>query len=212
MQTVQRPTRAALAFRLLRGFLNWCADHPDFKDITSAMAHASKDVRKLVRKPKAKAGDCLQREHLPGWFQAVRADNNATAAAYLQALLLTGARKNEIAGLRWEDVNLKFGGSLAVGDKVKGARVIPLTPHLAQLLAALPRRSEWVFADIDADGKQANIAHNWSYNHRRALVAAGLPHISLHGLRRSFATLSEYVGASAGIVAQIQGHAPIRHR
>lgn len=37
---------------------------------------------------------------------------------------------------------------------------------------------------------------------------AGLPHVSLHGLRRSLASLSEWVETPAGIAAQIQGHAP----
>lgn len=44
--------------------------------------------------------------------------------------------------------------------------------------------------------------------HNRALAAAGLPHIALHGLRRSFGTLAEWVDAPVGIVAQIQGHKP----
>ena len=37
---------------------------------------------------------------------------------------------------------------------------------------------------------------------------AGLPHVSLHGLRRSFATLSEWLELPVGVVAQIQGHKP----
>ena len=45
-------------------------------------------------------------------------------------------------------------------------------------------------------------------NHTRALNAAGLPHVTLHGLRRSFGTLSEWVEVPVGVVAQIQGHKP----
>jgi integrase len=44
--------------------------------------------------------------------------------------------------------------------------------------------------------------------HTRAINAAGLPHVSLHGLRRSFGTLAEWVECPAGVVAQIQGHKP----
>jgi integrase len=44
--------------------------------------------------------------------------------------------------------------------------------------------------------------------HNRALASANLPNITLHGLRRSFGTLSEWVECPAGIVAQIQGHKP----
>lgn len=50
--------------------------------------------------------------------------------------------------------------------------------------------------------QESRIAHN------KALDAAGLPHVSLHGLRRSFGTLSEWVEMPAGVVAQIQGHKP----
>ena len=38
--------------------------------------------------------------------------------------------------------------------------------------------------------------------------AAGLPHLTLHGLRRSFGTLAEWVEMPTGVVAQIQGHKP----
>ena len=44
--------------------------------------------------------------------------------------------------------------------------------------------------------------------HNDALEVAGLPHVTLHGLRRSFSTLSEWVEMPTGIVAQIQGHKP----
>lgn len=42
----------------------------------------------------------------------------------------------------------------------------------------------------------------------KALKAAGLPHVSIQGLRRSFGTLSEWVEVPVGVVAQIQGHKP----
>jgi integrase len=44
--------------------------------------------------------------------------------------------------------------------------------------------------------------------HNRALATAGLPDLTLHGLRRSFGTLAEWVECPVGISAQIMGHAP----
>ncbi len=38
--------------------------------------------------------------------------------------------------------------------------------------------------------------------------AAEIDGLTLHGLRRSFASLSEWIEVPAGISAQIQGHAP----
>jgi integrase len=37
---------------------------------------------------------------------------------------------------------------------------------------------------------------------------AGLDGLTLHGLRRSFASLTEWLEIPAGVVAQIQGHKP----
>jgi integrase len=42
----------------------------------------------------------------------------------------------------------------------------------------------------------------------RALQQAGIKGLTLHGLRRSFGTLSEWVEAPAGVIAQIMGHKP----
>lgn len=44
--------------------------------------------------------------------------------------------------------------------------------------------------------------------HVKACAAAGLEGLTLHGLRRSFASLTEWLEIPAGVVAQIQGHKP----
>jgi integrase len=44
--------------------------------------------------------------------------------------------------------------------------------------------------------------------HRKATAAAGLPHVSLHGLRRSFGSLAEWCEVPTGVVAQTMGHKP----
>lgn len=40
------------------------------------------------------------------------------------------------------------------------------------------------------------------------MTAAGLPDLTLHGLRRSFGSLAEWTETPAGVVAQIMGHKP----
>lgn len=222
-----RPTNAEQSYRKLRAFIRWCNDKPIYTGLVPSNAYASRAVRAAVPRTNAK-GDCLQREQLPAWFAAVRQIRNPVISAYLQALLLTGARREEMAGLRWEDVDFQW-RSLHIADKVETetGRVIPLTTYLASTLRELQRLnntppnvrqlrelnakgetwspSPWVFhSKKSADGKVAEprIAHN------QALAAAGLPHVSLHGLRRSFGTLSEWVECPVGVVAQIQGHKP----
>ncbi len=204
-ETKTRPARALLGFRLLRAFINWCAEHEDYGALARDDACKGKKTRERLGKPAAKS-DALQREQLPAWFDAVRKDPNIVAAAYLQSLLLTGARREELAGLRWEDVDFQW-KSLRIRDKVEGERVIPLTPYVAHLLSWLPKRDRnpFVFTSPTAASGRIQEARP---NHTRALTAACLPHVTLHGLRRSFGTLSEWVEVPVGIVAQIQGHKP----
>ncbi|EKS5987876.1 tyrosine-type recombinase/integrase, partial [Salmonella enterica] len=120
------------------------------------------------------------------------------------------ARREEIASLRWTDIDFKW-SSMRIKDKVEGERIIPLTPYVSGLLNALAEASnsdvnkeDWVFRSNSKTGKivEPRKAHN------QALTRAGLPHISIHGLRRSFGTLSEWVEVPTGIVAQIMGHKP----
>lgn len=197
-----RPTRARLALRLLKAFLFWCAKHPSFKEVVISNAAQNKDAREHLGKPKAK-NDVLQREQLPAWFTAVKQINNPVISAYLQCLLLVGSRREELAALRWADVDFQW-KSITLKDKVEDFRIIPLTPYVAELLAGLPRRNEWVFSSPTSESGHLT---DPSIAHRKACLIAGLD-MSLHGLRRSFATLSEWVEVPAGIAAQIQGHAP----
>ena len=204
-ETKARPARALLGFRLLRAFLNWCAESDDYRLMAQPEACRNKRTREKLGKPAAKT-DSLQREQLAVWFKAVRADANPVAAAYLQTLLLTGARREELAGLRWEEVDFQW-KALRIRDKVEGVRTIPLTPYVAHLLSWLPHRPKnpYVFTSPGAASGRLQDARA---NHTRALKTAGLPHVTLHGLRRSFGTLSEWVDVPVGVVAQIQGHKP----
>lgn len=199
----QRPSSARHAWRLLKACMNWCATHPVYSSIVETNPTKSTRTREALGKPK-KRHDVLQREMLAPWFSAVRKLGNPVISAYLQCLLLVGPRREELAQLRWADVDFQW-GRMKLNDKIEEFRMVPLTPYVSYLLAQLPRRNEWVFSSTaSADGRIAEPR----YAHNEALKIAGLPHITLHGLRRSFATLSEWVEMPAGIAAQIQGHAP----
>ncbi|SES71703.1 Site-specific recombinase XerD [Nitrosospira multiformis] len=201
-ESERRPTRARNTLRLLKAFIFWCQNHPAYKEIVSENPARSRKARESLGKPSVK-NDALQREQLALWFSAVKQIGNPVTSAYLQALLLTGARRNELATLRWEEVDFQW-NSLTIRDKVEGTRIIPLTPYVRLLLSVLPRRNGWVFSSpTAASGRLVDprIAHN------KACAVAGLE-MTLHGLRRSFASLCEWIEMPSGIAAQIQGHKP----
>ena len=209
-ETQTRPAAARLAWRCLKAFLSWCAEQPEYAPVLPSVNPAK---TKKARESLGKAGvkqDALLKEQLPAWFAAVGQQQNPVVAAYLQTLLLTGARAGEVLGLRWEDVNTKWRG-LTIRDKdaskggADGVRVIPLTPYVWHLLQALPRRNEWVFSSASAKGGRIVIARN---NHHDACAVAGIDGLTVHGLRRSFKSLTEWLDIPAGVVAQIMGHKP----
>jgi integrase len=200
-----RANSARQGFEMFRAFWRWCASRDEYKTLVNLQAVESKDLRAEVPSRKSKRFDVLERAHMKPWFAAVRGLSNPVISAYLQALVLTGARREEMAALRWQDVDFRW-NSMWVKDKVaEEGRKIPLTPYLSVLLATLPRRNEWVFSSPGAAShriEEPRIPHN------RALSVAGLDHVTLHGLRRTFASLAEWVEMPTGIIAQIMGHAP----
>ena len=199
-----RPSSARLAWRLLTVFLTWCAEQPEY---AALLPHKNPAKTKKAREALGKAGtksDVLQREQLAAWFAAVQQIQNPVIAACLQMMLLTGARPGEVLALRWKDVNTQWKG-ISIRDKVEGTREIPATPYMLHLLAALPRRNEWVFSSPTSASGCLTEPNN---PHTRACKAAGLEGLTLHGLRRSFASLTEWLEVPAGVVAQIQGHKP----
>jgi len=203
-EAAQAPAATALAFRHLRAFLAWCAKNDKYKSATHFDACQNDDVKKKVPSPQAKKNDSLRRAQIRPWFETVQKIGNPVIAAYLQCLLLTGARRNELAALRWQDVGFQW-KSLTIRDKVEGERTIPLTPYVEYLISTLPRRNEFVFSSPAAASGRIEEPRN---PHNKALAAAALPALSLHGLRRSFSSLSEWVEVPAGIAAQIMGHKP----
>lgn len=214
----KRPARVRLALRLLKAFLRWCAAENVYKDVVHGAAASGTKTRETVGKSKAKH-DHLQREQLGPWFDSVRRIPNKVIAAYLQCLLLTGARREELAGLKWADVNFQW-RSISMKDKIEGERMVPLTPYVAHLLKLLPHANDWIFSSArfvtpiaGGPGKWVNTSASGrlaepSIAHRQACAVVGLEGLTLHGLRRSFASLCEWIDIPGGISAQIQGHAP----
>ena len=199
-----RPSSARLAWRLLTVFLTWCGEQPAYASLLPAKNPAkTKKAREALGKA-GKKSDVLQREQLAAWFAAVQKVQNPVIAACLQMMLLTGARPGEVLALRWEDVNTKWKG-ISIRDKVEGTREIPATPYMLHLLVDLPRRNEWVFSSHTSATGCLTEPNN---PHTRACKSAGLEGLTLHGLRRSFKSLTEWLEVPVGVVAQIQGHKP----
>jgi integrase len=129
----------------------------------------------------------------------------AVAAAAIRLLLLTGCRKSEILSLRWEFVDF-VRGCLCIPDTKTGARTIPLAAPALEILAGLPRTSEWVLPATKGDGHYIGLSKAWERLRRQA----GLDGVRPHDLRHSFASFAVADGASLYLVGKVLGHRQAR--
>lgn len=194
--------QAARALMMFRGFLRWCSARAEYRAMVDRDAGKAAAIVENLPAIKRRT-DALEAAQVPGWWAGVEQLGNRTASVYLRALLLTGARREEMAALRWKDIDFQW-RTLTIPDKVDQFRTFPLTPFLAQMLATLPRVGEFVFASASKSGRITDARNS----HSKALQSAAIVGLSIHGLRRSFALLGEFAGAPAGAIAQVMGHKP----
>lgn len=201
-----RPNNARQGFQMFRTFWGWCAKDDRYKAIVNRETVSEDSLLAILpSKNSKKDGDVLRKNNIADWFTAVQKLSNKVISAYLQCLLITGARRGELIALKWSDVDFKA-KTVWLKDKIKTeGRYIPLNLYMEQLIDSLPRRNDYVFSSLEAkEGfiTEPRIAHN------QAIALAGIPHLSIHGLRRSFASLFIWAEQPDGAGARIQGHAP----
>ena len=127
----------------------------------------------------------------------------AHPAAALRLLMLTGCRRNEIVQLAWKDVDLPA-GEIRLPDSKTGARLVPLSPAAARVLAELPRieRSPWVIPGRRPERHLADLNHYWD----RVREEAELDDVRIHDLRHSFASRALALGESLSMIGKLLGH------
>ena len=144
----------------------------------------------------ARFGDALTRSEADG--------ENPNAIAAIRLLILTGCRKGEVLGLRWEEVDFQR-GCLVLGATKTGHRIIPLGAPALELLASLTRveGNPHVFPGVKVDGGHfVGLPKLWE----RVRARAELDDVRLHDLRHSFASVGAGAGMGLHIVGKLLGH------
>src|SRR5262249_2823728 len=128
---------------------------------------------------------------------------------YLHAIvvlaLATGARRGELQGLRWPDVDLKRGTLTFHETKNGERRAVPLTGPALTLMHqhAKVRRLDTMLVFPDGTGKRAlGIREAFEGAVKRANIAD----FRFHDLRHSFASYLAMNGASLLEIAEVLGH------
>jgi len=135
---------------------------------------------------------------------------------------MAGLRKGEIFGLMWKDVNLRT-GTLNLERQWSQYRISPLKtdkskstlPLLEEAVLLLKEwklkcgSMRWVFP---AKGERQPIDSNYWYRarYKPLLKSAGLPDVTLHSLRHSFASIAIASGVSVADLQALMRHSNYR--
>src|SRR5262249_15949172 len=110
----------------------------------------------------------------------------------VQLLLLTGCRREEIAALQWNEINLDTGVMIIPGARTKNHRALELTlPATAvQVLKSAPRRAEREYGFGLSGGGFSAFSYSTLALNSRIVEAEGnaLAPWRLHDLRRTMRT------------------------
>ncbi|MFY7759626.1 tyrosine-type recombinase/integrase [Aquidulcibacter sp.] len=128
----------------------------------------------------------------------------------IRLLILTGARRGEIQGLQWREVDLARRSIVLPDARSKtGARRIPLSDAAIEVLEGIKRNGDYVFP-----ANRANAASGHTVGLPRAWRAireeAGLDDLRIHDLRHSFASFAAEAGASLQLIGKALGHTQMR--
>jgi integrase len=128
---------------------------------------------------------------------------NRSSLNIIRLLLLTGARLNEIASLKWEYVDFQR-GVFMLPDSKTGAKTVPVGAPVFEILAKISRTDEstWIFPAAQGNGHHVGAPKIW----RQIRKEAGLTGVRLHDLRHTHASAGVALNQSLYIVGKILGH------
>jgi integrase len=125
-------------------------------------------------------------------------------SAVVRLLLLTGARRDEIGGLKWDEID--FGNAMISlpGERTKNSKPfdIPLAPAVLAILEAQPRRDRaFVF------GRGQGGFSGWSKSKTELDQRAQIAPWRLHDLRRTVSTgMHDCLAVLPHVVEAVLGH------
>ena len=167
------------------------ADHNPARDIP--LRQAKKCQRFLTEK---------ETERL---VASINADENWLAAQAVKTLMLTGARRAEVAQAKWGYIDWKGNTLLVPVAKSGKPRHVSLSDAAVDVLRGVYDRAEARGPDdyvFDACVRSNNFHWQWDRMRKRA----GLGDVRMHDLRHSFASRLVKKGVSLYVVQNLLGH------
>jgi integrase len=128
--------------------------------------------------------------------------------ALIELLILTGARRDEVGRLSWDEIDLdvRLWRLPAARAKNKRALDIPLSAPAVKILVTLPRFEDGKFALTLDGGRTPSVNYFRGKERIDALLPPGFAPWRLHDLRRSVASGMARIGIALPTVEKVLGH------
>jgi integrase len=128
---------------------------------------------------------------------------SAHAAAVIRLLVLTGCRRGEILGLRWDEVDAEK-RCLRLSDSKTGPKTVYLNTAALEVLAGIERTADtpYVFPGLKPDTHLSRVDAPWSWVRDKAK----LQKVRLHDLRHTYASYGVGSGLNLPVVGKLLGH------
>ena len=154
----------------------------------------------------------IEESELPLFFAALDNANNENFKHFVWLSLFTGARMENILGMRWQDIDFGTGLWSIQGEVFKNGDLmtIPLTVPAIEALQirkeAADGKSPFVFPARSKSGYMSAPKKHWT----ALLKNAGISDLHFHDLRRTLGSWSANTGASLHIIGKALGHKSIQ--
>jgi integrase len=169
---------------------------------------ADNPVKGIERNQEIKRNRYLSGDEIVRLSLALAEHDDRDAANILRLLLLTGARRGEVLGMRWDQLDLNTGAWTKPGSttKQKTEHRVPLSAPARQLLVELrqaaPDEAQFVFPGTGATGHRVKMKTDWA----AICKTAGIREARMHDLRHTYASLLASDGRSLPVIGALLGH------
>lgn len=186
------PTMATQTLAIVRKIMNWHASRSD--DFLSPI------VRGMARTQRSE--QARERILTDDEIRRIWAANYGIFGSYARFLLLTAARRNEVAGMTWAEIDGNDWTLPATRNKTGLDLVRPLSRQAQAILEGLPKVEGFVWS---TNGGSKAIAGFTQFKHRFD-AASGTQGWTLHDLRRTARSLMSRAGVPSDHAERCLGH------